>query len=172
MPDAFGTYNSQYWASSAWSWINAYNPGHFIDLVHDVPTTGLTTMQIQTETQDILSRAVSHNAAGVYATDGLFSGNTWGQLPASSTMWDVDLSTGGAHDFPGTPDESYTSSCPSPAESPKDNTNERRSSRTSPEALPNTVDLPSRTQASSIMTVRSPVFAQYTDSASTVPAVG
>lgn len=112
-----GLTNSQYWADATWSFVNAYNPDHFVHLIHDVPVQGQTPAQLQAATQDILARGRSWNASGVYVTDGLLSGNTWGTLAQATIHAAQVQGTSGNSNYPGVEDETFTSTCPASAES-------------------------------------------------------
>jgi hypothetical protein len=105
-PDNNGNYNTYNWTTSSWNWVDNYKPAHFAQIVHDATTT-------TSNTQDAVAKARGWNAAYVYVTDGLNSGDTYGAAPADQIWSDLMSGTGSAHnDFGGASSESYTSSCP------------------------------------------------------------
>ena len=95
-----GTAEAYDWTASSWDWVNGYRPDHFAHVIHDADP--------QASTHGVLDDARGRNAAYVYVTDGLMSGDTYGQL-ASGAVWsdEIGYTNGQFGDFGGSGSDSF-----------------------------------------------------------------
>lgn len=70
------------WTDASYAWVHDVSSYRIVHLIYNATSSGATI----NNPNSIFTNSVAGNAGYVYATDGVFPGNTWGQV-ANNPLW-------------------------------------------------------------------------------------